>query len=386
MGSSTAYGVGASTYANSWAGKIDSFYNQNTTDGLDTVFYNISFPAYDTYQEMPDDFVPPPGRPLPDQEYNVTKALSFNPDIVLISLPSNDINYGYSKHEMISNLKLMYSTILATGSTICYITTPQPRNDLDQSHRDSLLSMVDSVNFAFGPFAVNFWDGLVTTDGLSMLRDEYRSPSSPVHLNDSGHYLLFEKLIDKSIFGLAGPVALRLTNFKAQIQHSSVLLHWHTEQQGPHTNFELQKSSDAHSFETVFTQNITEARQSSDYSAIDQTPFTGINFYRLRISETRGQSYSDIINITAPGKMLDISQLYIDHGASGLTVEINIQKSQFANIIIINSAGAVMLKQKEFITQPGKVLTIPIGKLASGQYYIRLITEDGNSTTKSFKK
>lgn len=386
MGSSTAYGVGASTYANSWAGKIDSFYNQNTADGQDTVFYNISFPAYDTYQEMPDDFVPPAGRPLPDQDYNVTKALSFSPDVVIISLPSNDISYGYSKHEMISNLKLMYATILASGTAFCYITTPQPRNDFDPGYSDSLLSLVDSVNIAFGPFAIDFWNGLVTTDGLNRLKDEYVATPSVIHLNDLGHELLFEKLIDKSIFGLGGPVALRLTNFKAQLQNSTVLLHWHTEQQGPNTSFELQKSQDAHSFETAFTQNINEARQSSDYSAIDQTPFTGKNFYRLSITEAGNQSYSDIINITAPGKMLDISKLYIDYGASGLIVEINIQKSQFANISVINSAGATMINQKEFMPQPGKILTIPIGKLASGQYYMRVITEDGNSTTKSFRK
>ena len=57
MGSSTAYGTGASTYSNSWAGKTDSYLNKNISDGKDTIVYNISFPAYDSYQEMPDDFV-----------------------------------------------------------------------------------------------------------------------------------------------------------------------------------------------------------------------------------------------------------------------------------------------------------------------------------------
>lgn len=225
MGSSTAYGVGASTYANSWAGRIESCLNQNTTDGLDTIFYNIAWPAYDTYQEMPTGFIPPAGRPFPDEDYNVTKALSFQPDVVIISLPSNDINYGYSKSEMINNLRVMSATIFAQGIR-CYISTSQPRNDLDQSHRDSLLAMVDSINNSFGPYAVDFWSPLVTTDGLNMLRDEYRAVPNPIHLNDAGHEVLFGKIRDAYIFGLAGPVALQLTGFQAQVQNNSILIKW----------------------------------------------------------------------------------------------------------------------------------------------------------------
>lgn len=386
MGSSTAYGVGASTYSNSWAGKLETFYNQNATDGLDTIFYNIAFPAYDTYQEMPDGFVPPPGRPLPDMDYNVTKALSFNPDVVIISLPSNDINYGYSKHEMISNLRLMSSTIFNQGTARCYISTPQPRNDLDQSHRDSLVSLIDSVNFSFGPFAINFWNGLATTDGLNMLKDEYRSPTSPVHLNDAGHDLLFQRVRNFHIFGLSGPVALQLTSFNAQPRNNTVSINWHTEQQVPNTNFELQRSPDAQSFESIFSQTIAEGRQSSDYATIDRTPLAGKSFYRLRINESGRQSFSNTISVNSPGKTLVIPKLFINNGGSGLTAEINIQKGQLVQIIIVNSIGAIMAKQKEFIAQPVSTITIPVGKLAAGQYYLRIVAEDGNEATSAFTK
>ena len=385
MGSSTAFGVGASTYANSWAGKTEAFLNRNTTDGLDTVFYNISSPGYDTYQEMPTGFVPPANRPVPDVDYNVTKALSYDPDVVIINLPSNDISYGYSKTEMIRNLRTMSSAIFASGIRRCYITTPQPRNDFDQGYRDSLLSLVDSVNNSFGPYAINFWDGLVTTDGLNMLKDEYRAIPSSIHLNDDGHNLLFEKIRDSYIFGLTGPVALQLTSFQAQLQNNAVLIKWHTEQQAANTVFELQKSADGRIFETLFTQTIVEARQSSDYSTSDQTAFSGKTFYRLKITETGRQYYSTTINITGPGKLLNIYKLYTDNSGSNLIVDINIQKSQLVDISIISSTGLIFSRQKEFITQPGNSIRIPIGRLTAGQYFVRVSSKDA-SIVKSFTK
>ncbi len=386
MGSSTAYGVGASSYANSWAGKTEAYYNQNTADGLDTVFYNIAAPAYDTYQEMPSDFIPPAGRPLPDDSFNVTMALSYHPDIVIISLPSNDINYGYSKAEYINNLKLMSSTIFAAGVTGCYITTTQPRNDMDDSHRDSLRVMVDSINRAFGPYAINFWDDLVTQDGLNMLRDEYRAAPSPVHVNDAGHELLFERILNAHIFAFGGPVALQLTGFKAQLQNNIVSLKWHTEQQAANTAFEIQRSADGHFFETIFIQNVVEARQSYDYSATDQTPLTGKSFYRIKILEPTRQSYSSVIEITVPGRTLNISKLYVDHGTSNLIATISVQKSQFVNMNIVNTSGAIVSKQKIFITQPGTIVNIPVGALAAGQYYFKIFTADGTTVTQAFRK
>ncbi len=385
MGSSTANGVGASSYANSWAGRTTDFLNSNNTDGADTIIYNIAQPGYDTYQEMPDNFVPPPGRPLPDGDYNVTKALSYNPDVIIISLPSNDISYGYAKSEMINNLRLMSSTIFGAGVR-CYITTPQPRNDFDQSYRDSLRAMVDSVNASFGPYAVDFWNCLVTTDGLNMLKPELQATGSSIHVNDDGHNLLFGRIMDSYIFGTAGPVALQLTAFNAQLQNNKVIIKWHTEQQAANTSFELQKSADGSSFETFYTQTITEARPSYNYTATDQTPFSGKNFYRLKISEAGRLFYSGIVSVTSEGHSLNISKLYLSNGGSSLNAAIDIQKTQFIYINIVSNTGAVLLQQKKLIAQPLQNISIPVGTLATGQYYLQIITDDGNRITKAFVK
>ena len=188
MGSSTAVGSGASSYQLSWAGRLEGSFNQNTTDGIDTTFYNIAASGYNTYQELPSGYTPPMGRPAPDPLYNVTKALSYNPDVVIINLPSNDVGAGFSITETMDNFRLMYSNISASGAK-CFITTTQPRNDYSLSQRQALLNMKDSIINQFGFFAVNFWDDLVTSDGLNMLRDDRRDPLRAIHPNDLGHDL-----------------------------------------------------------------------------------------------------------------------------------------------------------------------------------------------------
>ena len=382
MGSSTAYGIGASTYANSWAGLTENYLNQNMTDGQDTLVYNIARPGYDTYQEMPTGYTPPPGRPLPDDSFNVTRALSFTPDIVIINLPSNDVNYGYAKSETMSNFRVMFSTISASGAR-CYITTPQPRNDLSADLRDTLFSLVDSVTNAFGPYAINFWDALVTNDGQYSLRDEYRAIPSPLHLNDAGHNVLFEIIRDSYIFGF-GTVALQVTSFQAHVQNNGVVVNWHTEQQAPNTTFEVQRSGNGIDFEVASAQTITESRQSANYSITDQRPLPGASFYRLKVTEGGRQFYTGIVRVSFDGKLLSIGTFY--NNRNNLTAGISINKSQLVYMTILNTSGAVLLRQSEYINQPLSTINIPIEKLAGGQYYLHVVAAEGNNITRPFTK
>src|SRR5579872_6134446 len=80
IGSSTAQGVGADPIDSSWVNRTKSYYQSL---GLIDTIYNIALGGQTTYGGMPSGFTPPAGRPAPDPATNVTKALSFHPDVVL---------------------------------------------------------------------------------------------------------------------------------------------------------------------------------------------------------------------------------------------------------------------------------------------------------------
>src|SRR5215218_3827288 len=94
LGSSTAFGRGATPIDSSWVNRYTTYVKLKNSQN--TVI-NLAVSGYTTYQVLcPNNFVPPAGRPLPDTMKNITKALSLNPNAIIINLPTNDINYGYS--------------------------------------------------------------------------------------------------------------------------------------------------------------------------------------------------------------------------------------------------------------------------------------------------
>ncbi len=201
LGSSTASGNGATSYDSSWAGRLQTYFRKNTSvSDPDTSIINLAVGGYVTYKIMPDNFIVPPNRPAPDVNANVTKALSYNPDIIIISMPSNDISSGYTENEVMNNFRSLSQLITSKGVR-AYITSSQPRNDLDLLHRTQLRELVDSIYNNFGNYSINFWDDLVSLDGQYYLRDDRKTDY--VHPNNLGHRFLYDRVVARQIFGAA---------------------------------------------------------------------------------------------------------------------------------------------------------------------------------------
>jgi GDSL-like Lipase/Acylhydrolase family len=383
MGSSTAAGSDASSYNNSWVGKLTNHFRKNMADGLDTVTYNIAEFGYATYDEMPTGFVPPMGRPLPDPDHNVTKALSFTPDIVIINLPSNDIAFGYTKKEMMDNLRLMSSTIKAAGSK-CYIATTQPGNHLTVAQRQAQRELVDSINNNFGIYAVDFWTDLVTNDGQNLLRDEVRAAPSLYHLNDVGHNFLFIRIRDENIFSNA-VLPVKLTQFEVSEKQNVVVVKWNTEEQEANTVFEIQRSSNSRDFETIAKKQIAEPANRAAYSETDLYPLQGKSYYRLKIDENGKIIYSAIAVLSRKEKKLGIHHIFYSNSAN-MIADINVSKDQTIILSVINTSGAVIWKQSMQLRKPYTRITIPTAGFPHGQFYLRVTGDDGETDIKAFIK
>jgi len=323
MGSSTAAGSNASTYDSAWAGRLQNYFNQNPNHGMDTIFYNIANYGYDTYLEMPSDFTPPPDRPLPDPNSNVTMALSFNPNIVIINLPSNDVAFGYTKTESMNNFRLMFSRIRAAGAK-CFITTSQPRNDITSDQRQALRDLVDSITNAFGAYSIDFWDDLVTTDGTNMLRPEVKDPGSDYHLNDYGHYLVFARVRDKMIFSVTDPAV---------------------------------------------------------DSIIDSTTLSQRSLIASKVKKL-----SEISPFKVPAGGLSVNKIYLSADGSQLNVELNIPQDQQVCASVLNAGGGLIFRQFCRVSAPSSRIMVPVLALPKGFYLLRISTSNGASAINPFLK
>ncbi|MEP6673558.1 MAG: SGNH/GDSL hydrolase family protein [Ferruginibacter sp.] len=381
MGSSTAAGTGASTYANSWVGRLNAYYHQNTSDNLDTIVTNIAIGGYNSYNELQSGLAPVPSRPYPpDSARNVDKALSFSPDVIIINLPTNDIASTYTKTEYMYNLRQMYSKIIA-ANVRCYITTTQPRN-LPVAQRQYLKDLVDSIKTVFGIYSIDFWTDIVTGGDTNQIRYAVSAGDS-IHVNDLGHNYLFIRVRDKQVFPSGGPLPLTLTDFNVKLKNQTVIVGWRSEMEEPNSWYEIQRSSGA-GFSTLYRQAATGRSAPATYSWTDQHPVDGQSFYRLKITEPSKESYSKTISILNKAPELYISSIY--SGLSELTTEIRIQKSQPVVFSIINALGAIVDQRTILVNGPSGKVTLQTGKLASGQYILRIQSSDNNSSMKVFNK
>ena len=109
MGSSTAAGVGASTPALSFVGRLETYYT-----GVGDTFTNIALSGMNTYNALAASV---PGKPAIIPTNNITAALALNPDVILVSYPSNDVALGFTNQETIDNLLSIQQTAIDSRKT-----------------------------------------------------------------------------------------------------------------------------------------------------------------------------------------------------------------------------------------------------------------------------
>lgn len=189
LGSSTAEGVGSSPRDSSWVNRYTAYLK--SLDPNHSVI-NFGRGGYTTYHIRPSGTPVPANRPVPDGLRNITAALRFNPDAIIINMPSNDATSGYSVAEQLES----YSLILeAAGDIPVWIATTQPRN-LSESGRANLMAMRDSTFARYGERALDFWTGIAQADGT--IAPAYNSGDN-IHLNNAGHRVLFERVVAADI-------------------------------------------------------------------------------------------------------------------------------------------------------------------------------------------
>jgi hypothetical protein len=234
-----------------------------------------------------------------------------------------------------------------------------------------LRQLRDSILNNFGTFSINFWDDLVTNDGLNRLRPEVDADA--IHPNNTGHRLLFERVVEKNIFGIVNvPLPVKITHFKALLQGRKAAISWHAEEQEQGTVYEVQRSSDGQQYKTVFTQPTTAAR-AADYSYTDNAQLSGAHYYRLKITEPGQVAYSKIVRLNFDNNK-SIARLFIN--SSGLHVEFGTTINGAVDISIVNAAGAAVYKGAQKLASV-TTLSIPVSALPTGQYFLRLLLPGG---------
>ncbi len=192
LGSSTAFGTGATPIDSGWVGLMKT---KLANDNKPARVYNLAKLGYTTYQALPTDYPVPAGRPIPDPDRNITAALAYKPDLVIINLPTNDIADGYKDTEIIANYKVIVAA-LNEASVQYMITGTQPR-DFTTNIAGRLKTTNDLMLNTFPGKIVDYLAKL-STPSWGIL-PEYAFGDG-IHLNSKGHSIVFQSITGYSIF------------------------------------------------------------------------------------------------------------------------------------------------------------------------------------------
>ena len=130
--------------------------------------------------------------PAPDITRNISRAVELDPDIVLINLPSNNVDQGIPVTTTIAHYNEIKAVADGSGIPV-FLTTTQPRNFADSGKRQLLQDEANAVRAEFGANVIDIYDeltdfGVTNNLGLKSIYDS----GDGTHLNDDGHQYIFD--------------------------------------------------------------------------------------------------------------------------------------------------------------------------------------------------
>lgn len=192
LGSSTAGGSGASTSDSAWVARFRK--SIALLDPLSSVI-NLSWGGQTTYNVLPDEFQKN-GYPTINIDRNITKAFSFKPDAIIVNLPSNDAQAGYTVKEQLRNYFILDSVAKQQNVPIWFVST-QPRNLSNSINRNSQLELKDSLLSIYKDFAIDVFTEL--SDSNNFILKKYDAGDG-IHLSDKGHKVIYEQVKNSSLY------------------------------------------------------------------------------------------------------------------------------------------------------------------------------------------
>lgn len=175
-------------------------------------------------------------------------------------------------------------------------------------------------------------------------------------------------------YSRAGTLPVSQLDLNVAKKDNQLVLQWQTKGELNSKGFEVQKSRDGSTFETIsFVASTSNNGDAASYNFTDNSPFNGKNYYRLKqIDKDQNFKYS-------PVRFIDFSSAgYVRVFPNPVEEELNINTNitfQKATLNITDMKGQVVLKTA---VNGSGAITVPLNKLTPGMYVARI--SDGKDT------
>jgi len=218
------------------------------------------------------------------------------------------------------------------------------------------------------------------TAAIGITRMRVRSKYSAAHANtDACAGYTYGETEDYSV-NVGYPLSIALKDISAINMGAKNRVDWNTESEMQGDVFELQRSLDGRVFETIY---VTPAKgAASRYSYVDNSPFQGVNYYRLNMKQSNGSNaYSKTVTATVTDKVFAM-QAYPNPVSHVLTVAISGAQADDAMVQITDLTGKVLRS----VAMHSATATIDMSGIASGVYLVKYVDANRTQTIRVTKQ
>jgi hypothetical protein len=176
-----------------------------------------------------------------------------------------------------------------------------------------------------------------------------------------------------------------LRSFNVTQQQGQVNINWSVADELPGTRYEVQRSSDGSSFQTIYNATCGNAAANRSYNATDANAGPGIYYYRLKIVENTKTVFSQVVKLSLTKNKLSLKSFSVDVSRHQLIVKIDAAEGVRMQLNFVNSSGQLIQKNIQLL-QPGENrLLYPLNSMPAGTYWAEAISDQQKIFTKGFR-
>ncbi len=161
---------------------------------------------------------------------------------------------------------------------------------------------------------------------------------------------------------------LELLSFQANNQRNTIVLTWTTTKETNIKGFELQRKNIKGFWESLnFISAVGSSTSMQEYSFTDTYPYTGTNYYRLKIEENNGETnFSEVINIF---RNVPQATIHPNPVKDNLYFNLSFEKGHEAilNVKLFNLQGKEIRKWNSISTNE-----LDLEQLSEGKYVLQI--------------
>jgi hypothetical protein len=163
------------------------------------------------------------------------------------------------------------------------------------------------------------------------------------------------------------PLSVKISDITAVNVGTRNKVDWASSTEAIGAKYELQRSVDGKNFIGIATVNAKG--EASSYTHIDETPATGVNYYRVKLIDLNGEyGYTKIVSATVKASFSAFNvEAYPNPVSSVVTVKVNGTMSDNASVVVTDVTGKVIRTAK----LDSDKLDINLGDIAPGVYFIK---------------